>query len=275
VINIEVKRSRQSKDILNKYTSALFKDMTLEFFGVKTAKIKEMISGELPAVEVSVLRTDCIFLLEDDTYQHLEFETSYNKENLVRFAKYDLYLYERDKRKISTTIIYSAEVKNADRSLEIGSLAYTPNVVMMRDYDGGAIFAELEAKLTNSEDLTDKDILNLIFLPLMRHTQPKYELVEKSIKLANTIPEQNKRDGCIASTVNFAEEYLDDDDKKRILEVIKLPSIMEMLLTEKMLETAKKLLKKGISIEDISESTELSIETIKELQEELAEEATA
>ena len=273
MINIEVNMPKHSKDIINKYTSALFKDMTLEFFGVKAAKIKELISGELPVVEVSVLRTDCIFLLEDDTYQHLEFETAYNKDNLVRFAKYDLYLYERDKREINTTVIYSAEVKTADRSIKIGSLEYTPNVVMMRDYDGGAIFAELEAKLKNGEDLTDKDILNLIFMPLMRNSAPKLELVEKSIKLANTISDQSKRDGCIASTVHFADRYLNDDDRKHVLEGLKMTRIAELLLEEKAIEIAKNLLQEKIPMEVICKSTNLSIETIEELQEQLEEEA--
>ena len=101
-----------SNDIIQKYTSNLFKNMTLEFFGVKTAKIKDMISGELPIVEVGIMRTDCIFLLEDNTYQHLEFETSYSKDNLARFAKYDLYTYERDKREINTIVIYFGRRKD-------------------------------------------------------------------------------------------------------------------------------------------------------------------
>ena len=251
--------------------------MTLEFFGVKTAKIKDMISGDLPVVETGILRTDCVFLLEDNTYQHLEFESSYKKDNLVRFAKYDLYLYERDNRKINTIVIYSADVKTADTSLEIGSLTYTPNVVMMCDYDGNAVYAELEAKLNNGQELSEKDMLNLIFLPLMRHNIPKAELAKKSIELAKTISDRTKSEACIASTIAFAEKYLNEAEIKQIEEAFKMTGIFTRLLTEELTKEAEKiaikLLKKGISVDDIADSTNLDVEAVKELQEQLEQEA--
>jgi hypothetical protein len=42
---------------------------------VKSAKIKELINTELQIVEIATTSTDFVFLLEDGTYQHLEFET--------------------------------------------------------------------------------------------------------------------------------------------------------------------------------------------------------
>ena len=93
-------------DIIHKYTSALFRDASLDFYGIKAARIKELINVELPVVEVRDKSTDIVFLLENDRYLHLEFESSYSKEDLVRFAVYDLLLYERDGRQIDTVVIY-------------------------------------------------------------------------------------------------------------------------------------------------------------------------
>jgi len=46
-----------------------------------------------------------------------------------------------------------------------------------------------------------------------------------------------------------------------------MTKIIEMLITEEMLEVAKRLLEQGLSVENISNATNLDIETIKSLQE--------
>jgi len=240
-INTEI--SKHWKDIIQKYTSGLFRNATLEFYGIKTAKIIELINTELPVVEVAETSTDFIFLLEDNTYLHFEFQTAYNKSDMLRFAEYDLRLYERDKRKIKTVIIYSADVKKSADSLDIGSLIYTPAKIMMYEYDGNAIYTELETKLNNKQDLTDTDMLNLIFLPLMRNSVTKYELAEKSIELSQTIQDKNKRDVCIASAVAFIDKYLNENEKNKIWGLIRMTGTFARLMQKEIDETVEKKIK--------------------------------
>jgi len=145
---------------------------------------------------------------------------------------------------------------------------------MMYNYNGNEIYAELQAKLKNEQDLTDNDILNLIFLPLIRNTIPKAELAKKSIELAQTIPDRTKSEACIASTISFAEKYLKDEaELNRIKEVARMTGIFTSLLTDEMIEVAKKAIEKRISINDIADLTKLDIETIKELKEQLEQES--
>jgi len=269
---LDIKISQRAKDIIQKYTSALFRNATLEFYGIKTARIKEPINVELPVIEVADTSTDFIFLLEDDTYQHFEFQTAYNKDDLIRFAKYDLWMYERDKREIMTVIIYSSDVKNAAENLKIGSLLYAPVNVMMYNYDGNVIYAELETKLKNEQDLTDIDILNLIFLPLMRNDIPKRELAKKSIQLAKTIKNKTKSDLCVASAIAFTNKYLSDDEINNLKGVFEMTDVFTKFMNQREIEIAIKLLKKGISVEDIAESIGIDLDTLNELQEQTAEE---
>jgi len=49
-----------------KATAAMFKDKTLEVFGLKTAKIVDIMPTVLPVVEAKEKRVDFVFLLEDD-----------------------------------------------------------------------------------------------------------------------------------------------------------------------------------------------------------------
>jgi len=268
---MDIKISPRAKDLIQKYTNGLFKNMTLEFYGIKMAKIKEPINVELPVVEITDSSTDFIFLLEDDSYSHFEFQTEYNKEDLIRFAKYDLRLYERDKREITTAIIYSSDVKNAAESLKIGSLVYTPLNVMMYNYDGNIIYAELESKLKNGQELTDADILNLIFLPLMKNNIPKYQLVKKSVELAKTIKNKTKSNLCAASAIAFTNKYLNDDEINNLMEALKMNNVLTELLTEALVvkygKMVKKMSMKGMSVEDMADLLELDVDTIKELQE--------
>ena len=281
MIKLDVKISRRVNDIIQKYASGLFKNTTLEFYGVKTAKIKELINIELPVIEVSESSADFAFLLEDDTYLHFEFQTDYNKNDLIRFAHYNLRLYERDGRKIHSVIIYSADVKKMPAGLEVGSLTYNPDKIMMKDYDGDNVYNELNTKIKACIELTDIDIMNLIMLPLMKNTSPRDELAADSIKLAQNIPDPVKRNACIAAAFAFASKYLEKDQIEELLEVLKLTDWATMLVgdavekatIETKIEIAKNLLKEGIGITSITKSTGLEELIVRQLKIELDKES--
>jgi len=72
VKNLNTKITKHVNDVIQKYTSGLFRNTALEFYGIKAAPIKEMINPEVPVVEVSGSSADVVFLLEDDTYLQLK-----------------------------------------------------------------------------------------------------------------------------------------------------------------------------------------------------------
>lgn|GEM_PF-5397553 len=61
---METEISGHNNDIIMKATAAMFKDKTLEVFGLKTAKIVDIMPTVLPVVEVKEKRVDFVFLLE-------------------------------------------------------------------------------------------------------------------------------------------------------------------------------------------------------------------
>jgi len=241
-----------------------------EFYGFKTGKVKELINPELPEIRVKGGSTDVVFLMEDDSYLHLGFETGKDGDDIIRHLDYDVRLIQRDGRCVNTIIVYSADVKIAPKGIKSDTLVYNPHVILMIDYDGNAIFAELEAKLKAGEELTNTDILNLIFLPLMRHTIPQRELVEKSITLAQTISNTEKRNACTAAAFAFASKYLDKEYVNKLLEVLKVTDLGTMLVEDKAIEIAKSMLKDMVNIAFISRHTGLDEYTVQRLQEELS-----
>ncbi|MCL2357701.1 MAG: hypothetical protein FWC70_11240 [Defluviitaleaceae bacterium] len=225
-------------------------------------------------MEVGGGAADVVFLLMDDDYLHFAFETGHSgKKALVRCASYDLRLFKRDGRTIHTVVIYTADVKSKPEGLSIGSLAYTPDVILMGEYDGNTIFAELEAKIKAGQELTDLDMLNLVLLPLMRHTMPRRELAAKSIELAQTIPDTTKRNACIAAAFAFASKYLNEDETQKLLEVLRMTDLGTMLVLDAVkdekMETVKNALHEGIPIRSISRITGIDEATIRRIQAEL------
>lgn len=139
----------------------------------------------------------------------------------------------------------------------------------MSRYDGNAIFAGLEAKIKTNCELTDLDMLNLVFVPLMNHSMSRKELVTKSIILAQGILDTKKRDACIAAAFAFANKYLSEQESQELMEMLRMTDLGTMLVMDEKRETAKKALKKGATIDFVVEITDLDESTVKQLKEEL------
>jgi len=240
-----------------------------EFYGFKTGKVKELINPELPEIRVKGGGTDVVFLMEDDAYLHLAFQTGKGEDDIVRHLDYDTRLIQRDGRAVNTIIIYTADVTVASPGIKSDTLAYNPHVILMGDYDGNSIFAGLESKIKTGQELTDMDIMNLIFLPLMCHTIPRQDLAIKTMRLAQTIPDVTKRNACTAAAFAFASKYLDEAERNKLLEVLKVTELGTMLVMDERKEIARRMLRRNTPMEIVVEDTGLDEDTVKELQTEL------
>jgi len=93
-MSLETRISGHNKDIIMKATAEMFKDRTLEMLGLKTARIVDVMPTVLPVVEAAEKRVDFVFLLEDETLLHLEFQTTVPEELLRRVAFYGARIVE-------------------------------------------------------------------------------------------------------------------------------------------------------------------------------------
>ena len=147
----------------------------------------------------------------------------------------------------------------------------------MKNYDGNAIYADLKAKINAGKTLSDKDILNLLFLPLMRNAIPRYELAEASLEMAKTIPDRAKREACIVSAYAFASKYLNEIERTKLLEVLKMCDLLEKYVTERIEETleekystvAKSMLRDKCTIEFVTRHFNLDIKTVQNWKQEV------
>ena len=252
-----------------------------EFYGIKIDKVKELINPELPEVKVGGGGTDMVLLTDEDKYLHIGFETGKESDDITKHLSYDTRLMQRDRREVVTVIVYTADVTQAPSSINGETLVYNPHIVLMADYDGSAIYADLNAKIEKGQPLDDKDILNLLFLPLMKNTIPRAELATKSVEMAKAISDQTKQETCIAAAFAFAYKYLDENETNNLLEAIKMMDginkLSEMIAEEVEKRTAstvktdvaKEMLQAGETFIRIMQYTKLDKETLEELQLEL------
>ena len=117
---LETEISGHNNDIIMKATAEMFKDKTLEVFGLKTAKIIDIMPTVLPIVEAREKRVDFVFLLEDETLLHLEFQTTISDDLLRRIAFYGARIFDRHNRVVNTAIIYSGRIESAPDLLQKG-----------------------------------------------------------------------------------------------------------------------------------------------------------
>jgi hypothetical protein len=176
-------------------------------------------------------------------------------------------------------VIYASNVREAPTILDMGSLKYTVENVMMCDYDGNTIYKGLTDKLESGEELSDKDILNIVFIPLMKNDIPVYDLVVKSVEMAQTIKDEERQEMCLTSIFAFSEKYIKDTEMLTKLKgVFRMTTLADMFIDEGLqkgrqdekYEIARKMLEEGSAIEFVIKITGLNELAIRKLQTEIA-----
>ncbi len=214
--------------------SELFKDETLEYYELNLPKIISVKPTELPVINVSDRNMDFVFELEDNSLLHLEFQTTWKKADLLRFAQYDIALYQKERRKINTVVIYSGKYESAENELDMGSNKYKVLQVFMIKYDGIKRYKEIKGKIEKGEPLTDKDLMDLVFLPLMRNEKSEEEVTKEALELAIEIPDENKKEAVIGSLLGFSDNYVREEYLNKLKEVIRMTKIGASLFEEGM-----------------------------------------
>jgi len=127
---------------------------------------------------------DYLFYTEDGNYLHFEFQTTDKKEDIKRFLYYDASLFYKEKRRVRTMVIYSADIDNVETYIDAGTVKYNIEAFYMKNLDGDKKLEYLKEKILNGEKLTGEDILTLTFLPLMSTKRNKGNITIESIELA-------------------------------------------------------------------------------------------
>lgn len=217
------------EDTVMKKAMEFFKDNAVKFFGINT-KVIAPAETEIKNIDIKSNNIDYLFHTENGELLHFEFQTTDKKDDLKRFLYYDASIYFRESKKIKTMVIYSADIEEVETSLDIGTIKYSIEAFYMKNLDGDEKLEYLKNKINNGESLTDEDILNLSFIPLMKTKISKSERALESIELANKIPESNEKLKCMALLYALFEKFGDKASKKRFMEVFTMTELGKMIV---------------------------------------------
>ncbi|MBK1809488.1 DUF4351 domain-containing protein [Clostridium sp. YIM B02505] len=247
------------EDAVFKKAMEFFKDNAVQFFGIDT-KIVAPAETEIKNVDIKTNYTDYLFYTADGNYLHFEFQTTDKKEDIKRFLYYDASLFYKDKRKIRTVVIYSADIEDAEIHIDAGSINYNIEAFYMKNLDGDKKLEMLKNKIRNNEKLTSEDILTLSFIPLMSSNISKSERTLEGIELANSIQDSEVKLKCLTLLYALFDKFGDKISKKRFKEVFSVTEIGKMIRDEGKAEILIKLLNK--KFKKLSEEYEEKIKNL-------------
>jgi hypothetical protein len=222
-------------------TGDIHKDEPAEYHELNFPKIISVKPIDIPVINVSNQNPDFVFELEDNSLLHLEFQTTWKKADLLRFAQYDIALYQKERRRINTVVMYSGKYESAESELDMGSNKYKVQQIFMIKYDGIKRYEEIKEKIEKEEELTDKDLMDLVFLPLMRNEKSEEEVTKDVFELAIKIPDEDKKEAVIGSLLGFSDSYVRDEYINELKEVIRMTKIGTSLFEEGVEEGEKEL----------------------------------
>ena len=174
------------EDSVLKKAMEVFQQNAVNFFKINT-KIVAPAETEIKSIKIKTNFMDYLFYTDDGNYLHFEFQTTMKKDDIKRFLYYDASLFYKEKRKVRTIVIYSSDIVDSDEYVDAGTIKYSIEAFYMKNLDGDKTKETLFHKISNNIELTSEDILSLTFLPLMRSNESREDRVLESIKMADSI----------------------------------------------------------------------------------------
>ena len=212
-------------DFVFKDSFNLFKNDIADFLEVELPGIASYLETEFAEIETNLELLDLNFMLEDGSILHLEEEAEISVSDLIRFASYDLKLYNRYRDRVRTIILCIKGYTDSTAGFNCGSLGYNSTVVDMSKKDGKKKLEELKEKIENKEKI---NYLDLIFLPLMNSDQKIVDRVKETIELEKKLEvERNLKNNLVAMTFVLSDKFLSDQEISEIWRDYKMVRIFK------------------------------------------------
>jgi len=174
-----------------KYMDKYWKKAFDEYGGplLKTLIGEDVISHkptESVQIDPKTYNRDMVFEKNNHHWIVVEFQhSSLSYDDLTRFALYAYSLSRKYNVFVSLYVICGPGIKNPKCSYKLDeNNSFNVNIISMADYDGDKTLNEIQDNLDN---LTERNVGDLLLLPLMYSKNSIYIQLIKSIKLVNSI----------------------------------------------------------------------------------------
>ena len=229
----------QNKDIASKVFLESFGQKSLDVYGLHLPRIRELLPTNLPAIMVNELRMDNLCLLEDDSVAILDYESCYDKKDMLKYAKYLVRVADRyaDKGEeiplLRVIVIYTADVKRDEVEPILDKVGPRIQIeaAFLSELDSESIRATLTEKVNQEEPLTEEDMMEFIILPLSYPTrEKKQEIIQESVLLATKIQDQEVCRFVLSGLLVFSDKVIDEETRQYVRRRIDMTQIGQMYL---------------------------------------------
>ena len=188
----------------------------LSAFGIQSEQIVEHVPTEILTLSKEKVMVEDLFRLVDDTLLHIVFQASANPDDLDRLLdrlmEYDLKIYEKHEKLISTIVVFGPAIDNAEISRDLGAIKYRiTEAVWLSRWNGDEIAKELVGRVKQCE-LTDENLSLLVMLPFMKSDSSIGQRVMGAVQIANKLVDQGKKDSVMKLMTAMAERLLSDTE---------------------------------------------------------------
>ena len=278
----------QNKDIEFKLMSETYKEKSFDAYGLKLPKIKEVLPTNLPAVSANEMRIDNLFLLEDDTVAIVDYESEDKISNRVKYINYIGRIMQRyDSQgiripELRMIVIYTGDVETAKDTWEIPCLTLKMEQVFIHSLPDAEIYQSVKKKLENNETLSEKELMQLIILPLAKKgKEAKQKMIEQVVDLAKQIEDENTQAFVITGILVSSDKFIDRDYAKSVRRYLSMTKVFQILEEEKQeainiarknerretrLEMIESFIKAGTDTLTLMQATGLTKEEIEEIK---------
>lgn len=273
----------QNKDIEFKLMSETYKEKSFEAYGLNIPKIKEVLPTNLPAVSANEMRIDNIFLLEDDTVAIVDYESEDKVSNRVKYINYIGRIMQRYVSqgmkipKMRMIVIYTGDVETAKDTWEMPCLTLKMEQVFISKLPEMKIYQSIKEKLEKKDNLSDKELMQLIILPLAeKGKEAKQRMIERVVELAKQIGDETKQAFVITGILVSSDKFIDRDYAKAVRRYLSMTKVFQIMEEEKQeainlaeqrrtIQIAENLIKDGVDTVVIMRATGFSREQIEQI----------
>lgn len=247
----------QNKDITSKLMAETLKGKSLAAFGLPELKIVDILPTNLPVIESNELRLDNLFLLSDGSLAIIDYESSFSRENFVKYLNYIARVIRRfavrrelkDLKQLKMVVIYTADVERAEERYDLGGLILIVESAYLIHLDGSQIYDRLKHKIDAGEKLAEEELMELMILPLtVKGKKRKQETIEKAVTLGKRLPDREGQLKVIAGILTFTDKVIDRAYAKKLEEEMQMTLVGQMLMDEGYQRGMEKGMEKGIQV---------------------------
>lgn len=194
----------QEESFNEKSYNRIFQGVSFKEIGLESEKVKEIVEVEkIENYKLPLL----MFLLEDDTLLHIEIMYDEIQPNLQSMFTYDMSIVLRYGLQVRTIILNFGSRQDGKIMRNFGSINYKVQIIDLSSIDGDKVYEELSEKITSGNLLNERDKLNLVFLPFMKHWVSFSEAFKKVMLLLESMKDKEERMAYAAVIIEIASRF--------------------------------------------------------------------